>query len=115
MVGHLSSKTDAQKFAQSQALRLLSGLADTRLILNEQARGSLSWPFLVVLVSWRTVLFLGFCLLAHKNPTVVTALFFGAVSVAGAIFLILELNRPYGGLMEISIARIRNAFIQMNK
>ena len=113
-IGNLSPKTDAQRFTQGQALRLLTGLADTRLLLNEQARGSLSWPFLVVLVFWLTVLFLGFGLLARKNPTVVTALVLGAISVAGAIFLILELNRPYGGVMEISITPLRNAFIQMN-
>ena len=37
----------------------------------------------------------------------------GAVCVAGAIFRILELNRPYGGVIEVSIEPIRNALIQM--
>ncbi|HSC98349.1 MAG TPA: hypothetical protein VLI21_05575 [Casimicrobiaceae bacterium] len=77
-----------------------AGLGDNRLLLNEQARGSISWPFLVVLVFWLTILFVGFGLFA-KNGTVMTALFLGAVSVAGAIFLIVELNRPYGGVMQI--------------
>lgn len=103
---NLSAKTDAQRFMQSQALRLLAGMGDTRLLLNEQARGSISWPFLVVLVFWLMVLFVGFGLFALRNPTVITALFLGAISVAGAIFLILELNRPYGGVMQISIAPI---------
>jgi hypothetical protein len=111
----LSPKTDAQRFMQGQALRLLSGLGDTRLLLNEQARGSISWPFLVVLVFWLTVLFVGFGLFARANPTVIAALFLGALSVAGAVFLILELNRPYDGVMEISIAPIRNAFTQMTR
>jgi hypothetical protein len=31
------------------------------------------------------------------------------------LFLILELNRPYGGVMQISIAPIRNALTQMNR
>ena len=114
-VANLSPKTDAQRFMQSQALRLLAGLGDTRLLLNEQARGSISWPFLVVLVFWLTVLFVGFGLFARKNPTVIAALFVGAISVAGAIFLILELNRPYGGVMQISIAPIRNALSQMSR
>jgi uncharacterized membrane protein YGL010W len=114
-VANLSPKTDPQRFMQSQALRLLAGLGDTRLLLNEQSRGSISWPFLVVLVFWLTVLFVGFGLFARKNPTVVAALFLGAICVAGAIFLILELNRPYGGVMQISIAPIRNALIQMTR
>jgi len=114
-IANLSPKTDAQRFMQSQALRLLAGLGDTRLLLNEQARGSISWPFLVVLVFWLTVLFVGFGLFARKNPTIIAALFLGAISVGGAIFLILELNRPYGGVMQISIAPIRNALIQMTR
>jgi len=114
-VANLSPKTDAQRFMQSEALRLLAGLGDTRLLLNEQARGSISWPFLVVLVFWLTILFVGFGLFAKKNGTVMTALFLGAGSVAGAIFLIVELNRPYGGVMQISIEPIRNAWLQMSR
>jgi hypothetical protein len=114
-IASLSPKTDAQRFVQGQALRLLAGLGDTRLLLNEQARGSISWPFLVVLVFWLTVLFVGFGLFARRNPTVIAALFLGAISVAGAIFLILELNRPHGGVMQISIAPIRNALTQMTR
>ena len=114
-VANLSPKTDAQRFMQTEALRLLAGLGDTRLLLNEQARGSISWPFLVVLVFWLTILFVGFGLFANKNGTVITALFLGAVSVAGAIFLIVELNRPYGGVMQISIEPIRNARSQMSR
>ena len=114
-VVNLSPKTDAQRFMQTQALRLLAALSDTRLLLNEQARGSISWPFLVVLVFWLTVLFVGFGLFARTNPTIVAALLLGAISVAGAIFLILELNRPYGGVIQVSITPIRNALIQMSR
>ena len=111
----LSPKTEAQRFIQGQSLQLLARLADTRLLLSEQARGSISWPFLVVLVFWLTVLFVGFGLFARKNPTIIAALFLGAISVGGAIFLILELNRPYGGVMQISITPIRNALMQMGR
>ncbi|HKU85360.1 MAG TPA: hypothetical protein VJV77_03385 [Casimicrobiaceae bacterium] len=112
-IAGLTPKTDTQRFMQAQALRLLGNMGDTRLLLTEQARGSLSWPFLIVLSFWLTMLFVGFGLFARRNATVVTALFMGAVCVAGAVFLILELNRPYGGVIEISIEPIRNALSQM--
>jgi hypothetical protein len=111
----LSPKTDAQRFVQSRALQLLGTLGDTRLLLNEQAHAAISWPFLVVLVFWLTVLFVGFGLFARHNATVVAALCIGALSVAGAIFLILEMSRAYTGLMQISIAPIQNALIQMKQ
>jgi hypothetical protein len=54
-------------------------------------------------------------LFGRFNATIVAALLVGAVSVAGAIFLILEMNRPYAGVMQISIAPMRNALTQMGR
>jgi len=114
-ISTLQPATDAQKFVQSRALQLVSGLGDTRLLLTEQARNAISWPFLVVLVFWLTVLFVGFGLFAQRNATLVAALCLGALSVSGAVFLILEMSRPYTGIMQISIAPIRNALTQMTR
>ncbi len=88
-------------------------MGETRLLLGEQERGSLSWPFLVVLVFWLAVLFAGFGLFVRFNATVFVALVIGAVSVAGALFLIIEMNQPYSGLMRISDAPIRDVLTQM--
>ena len=103
----LKPADEAQRFVQARALQLLGSLGDTRLLLSEQARTAISWPFLVVLVFWLAMLFVGFGLFARRNATLVAALLLGAMSVAGAIFLILEMNRPYTGLMQISIEPIR--------
>jgi Na+/H+ antiporter NhaC len=114
-IASLSPKTDAQRLDQSRALQLLVSLWETQRLLDEQARGSLSWPFLLVLVFWLTVLFVGFGLFTRFNATVIAALLVGALSVAGAVFLILEMNRPYSGVMQISSAPIRNALTQMDR
>lgn len=90
-------------------------LSRTRVLMYEQAGSSIAWPFLVVLVFWLVILFMGFGLFAPANPTVLVALFVGALSVAGAIFLILELDRPYDGLMRLSSAPLRNALAQIGQ
>jgi hypothetical protein len=58
---------------------------------------------------WISMLFLGFGLFARVNTTVIAAFLTGALSVSSAIFLILELSEPYGGLMALSDAPLRNA------
>ena len=108
-VARLTPNSDAQRSAQARALQLMTTMGTTIRLLHQQAGGSLSWPFFVVLVFWLVVLFAGFGLHARPNATVIAALFVGALTVAGAIFLILEMNRPYSGLMEISSAPIRDA------
>jgi hypothetical protein len=60
-------------------------------------------------VFWLTTIFFSFGLLAPPNATVMAALFICALSVAGAIFLIVELNRPFEGLLRIPSEPLRTA------
>jgi hypothetical protein len=78
-------------------------------LLLEQAGSSIPAPFLVVMVFWLAIIFTSFGLFAPYNATVVATLFLCALSVSGAIFLILELDSPFAGLMQISDAPLRNA------
>ena len=67
-------------------------------------------PFLVVLVFWLAALFVSFGLFAPPNATVIATLMVCALSVSGAIFLILELADPFKGLIQISSTPLRNTF-----
>jgi len=69
----------------------------------------------VVVVFWLTIIFGSFGLLAPRNATVVAVLFLCALSVAGAIFLILEMDQPFEGLMKISSAPLRYALSQLGQ
>lgn len=108
-VQQLSPKNDAQRTLQSQALSMVINLGQTRWLLFEQSGSSISMPFLVVMVLWLSVIFAGFGLFAPHNMTVVVSLLLAALSVSGAIFLILELDRPFEGLIQISNTPLRSA------
>jgi Protein of unknown function (DUF4239) len=114
-IASLSPTTNFGRFGQSRALQLLASVGETRRLLTEQARTPLSWVFLAVLVSWLTLLFFGFGLFARFNATVVVALIAGALSVAAALFLILDMDQPYSGWMQISSAPLRDALKQMDE
>src|SRR5262245_1273846 len=114
-VAELSPKTDAQRALKDRALGLATDLEQTRLRMFAQQDSSLPVPFLVVLVFWLVILFGGYGLLAARNPTVVGALFVCALSVSGAIFLILELDRPFEGVMRISSAPLRDALSRLGE
>lgn len=111
----LSPKTEAQRMMQRWAIQESESIARSRLLMFEELGGSISWPFLTVLVFWICMLFLGFGLFARFNATVTVALFVGALSVAGAIFLILELSDPFRGLMQISDEPLRNVITQIDR
>jgi hypothetical protein len=112
----LRPRTDAERVLQSDALRLLTTLDRVRVILRQQAsESSVPAGFLIILVFWLGIVFGGFGLLASPNPTVVVALLIGAACVAGALFLVLELDNPYGGAIRISDAPLRDALGQLGR
>ncbi len=72
-------------------------------------------PFFVMLVSWLVIIFFCFSLLAPRNATVIIVLLICALSASGALYLILELDRPYGGLIAISDAPLREALSYLGR
>ena len=66
-------------------------------------------PMLIIVISWLAIIFVSVGLFAPPNPTVVIALMLAVFSVSGAIFLILELDQPFDGVIQISSAPMRNA------
>jgi Protein of unknown function (DUF4239) len=103
----LSVTTDRQRLSQSKALELLEETESKWRLLAAQSESTLSRPVLVILLAWLVFLFFGFGLFARSNTTVLVALIVGALSVSGAVFLIIEMNQPYSGWMQISAAPLR--------
>jgi hypothetical protein len=112
-VGKLSPQNEAQRSLQLQALQICNDLAKTRWLLAEEDESSIPRPFLIVVVFWLTTLFVSFGLFSPPNPTVIVTLLVCALSVAGAIFLIVDLDEPFGGLIQISSTSLRNALAQL--
>lgn len=111
----LSPQNDGQRAMQSQALTLAGEIARTRLLLFENLGSSIPVPFLVVLVFWLCIIFASFGLFAPRNATVIAVLCVCALSVAGAIFLILELDRSFEGMLQVSGAPLRAALAQLGR
>jgi hypothetical protein len=108
-IHQLSPKNDVQRSLKSQALQLTNDLGQMRWLLFEQAESSISMPLLVIVIAWLTIIFISVGLFAPPNFTVIVALMLAALSVAGAIFLVVELDTPFEGLLRISSAPMRNA------
>ncbi|MGD0232672.1 MAG: hypothetical protein ABSC19_20350 [Syntrophorhabdales bacterium] len=112
----LSPRNDAQRSLQSRAVQIASDLSEARWLLLEQQRdSSLPMPFLVILIFWLTVIFASFGLFSSPNATVIVILLVCALSAAGSIFLILELDRPAQGLIKVSDAPLRNALLHLGQ
>jgi hypothetical protein len=111
----LSARDDTQRALKAQAVSLTLEVAQLRSLMLAQSTSSISMPMLTVVVLWLVVIFLSFSLLAPPNATANLALMVSALCTAGALFLVLELDRPFGGLIQISSEPLRNVLSQLGK
>jgi hypothetical protein len=108
-IRELTPTTDIQRELRSDAEKLSGEMLEARWLLIAQAQHTIPATFLVVLLFWLTMLHIGFGLLAPRNATVITALIISALSVSGAMFLILEMYQPLSGMIKVSSAPLRKA------
>jgi hypothetical protein len=100
-ISRLAPQDEAQRALKTEATTLMVQLAEIRTLVRAQAVSSVSKPLLIALVIWLVVIFLGFSLLAPANATNTLALLAGAFSVACAVFIVLELDHPFAGIVRI--------------
>lgn len=112
-IQQLTPKNDAQRAFQAQAMKTMGDMAQARWLLFSQKGSSIPTPFLVVMVAWLTVILLSFSMFAPPNAAVFITLLICALAVTSAIFLVLELDRPFDGMLKVSSAPVRNAQAQL--
>jgi hypothetical protein len=108
-VQKLAPRDDEQRGLKSQTVQLVAELGQMRWLLFEQAGTSISAPLLGVVSAWLAVIFASFGLFAPPNHTVIVALMVASLCVAGSIFLILELDQPFRGVVRIPSDSLRSA------
>jgi hypothetical protein len=111
----LVPQNEEQRQIRSVAYSMILTLGQTRWLMFEERTMGVSMPMLIVLVFWLTAIFVSFGLFAPTNPTVVSAFCVAALSVSAAILLILEMYKPYKGLIQISSTPIRTALSVMGQ
>jgi hypothetical protein len=111
----LKPQDDSRRALQARALDLAEALLQARWIVIASTGASIPLPFLGVLLFWLTITFASFGLFAPRNAMVVTVLFVCALSVGGAVFLVVEMDGPFDGLLTVSADPLRYAHAHLNQ
>ena len=107
-ISKLAPENDVQRAAQTEALETTAELSKTRSLLYAMGDTSIATPVLVIVILWLTTIFISFGLFSPMNWTAIVSLFIAALSVSSAIFLIMELDQPFDGVIHISDAPLRH-------
>jgi hypothetical protein len=111
----LKPRDDSQRALQSRAVDLTEAVLQARWLVLAGTETSVPVPFLVILLFWLTIIFASFGVFAPRNATVLTVLFVCALSVSSAVFLVLEMDMPFGGLLRVSADPLRYAYAHLNQ
>ncbi|QTL05134.1 DUF4239 domain-containing protein [Aquabacter sp. L1I39] len=94
-------QNDDQRAIRSSVLDRLQGLLGSRWTISQEAVTNIPTVFVVVLIIWLTLIFVSFGLFAPRNAVVVGSLLLCSMSIAGALFIILEMSGPFDGLITV--------------
>jgi hypothetical protein len=112
----LDPSTDEQTKALAAAKQTIESIGQSRLQMSFALYSAVSYPLVYVVVGWGVALFCGFGLMSKGNAMSFVALVFGALAVASAIYLILDLSSPYsGGLFRASPAPLQQVLAQIGQ
>jgi hypothetical protein len=93
----------------------MGNISKTRWLMYGQAMWEVSLTLLIVLVLWLIITFVSFGLYAPFNATAIGSLFLAALSVSGAIFVILDMHTPYAGVVHISDTPVRAVIANLGR
>jgi len=106
-IASLEPTNDTQRTLKSRAQDMVTYMGQLRQTLLVNDERSIPSPLLIVLGVWQAVLFAGFGLLTPRNATALSVLVICMLSVSGGIFIVMELDRPFAGVVRVSNAPLK--------
>ncbi len=111
----LHPSTDAQTQALAAAKATVDSIGQSRLQMSFALASPISIPLIVIVAAWATFLFFGYGLMSGGATTSFVAVALGALAVASAAYLILDLSSPYSGIFRPSSAPLEQVLAVMGK
>ncbi|HTR14670.1 MAG TPA: hypothetical protein VMI72_15810 [Roseiarcus sp.] len=115
VLGRLEPSTNEQKRALATATSAEEAIGEARMKMSFALSDPVSYPLLLTVVGWVALLFCGYGLTSRGAAMPVFALAVGAVAIATAVLMILELSNPYSGVFRTSPAPLQQVLAVIGK
>lgn len=88
-------------------------IIEQRWKIVEQSEGAIPGLIIGMLVAWMTLIFAAFGYRAPRNPMVVGMLTVSALLLAASVYLVLDLDIPFSGVIQVSDLPLERALAEM--
>jgi hypothetical protein len=105
--GHIALWNDARQQYQR--------IVEQRWILVEQSEGVIPRPLISMLVAWLILIFASFGYRTPRNIIVVSMFVLAALLISASIYLVLDMDIPFSGLIQISDLPLHRALAEIRR
>ncbi|HRH12947.1 MAG TPA: hypothetical protein PK225_01210 [Azonexus sp.] len=114
-LARISASDPALSGIAGKAAQEVEQLEQFRYFAIASGGSAITVPLLVVLLLWLAGIAAGWNVIGAPNRTVLGVTMLCALSMACAIFLILEMDSPFGGLLHVSVEPLQAALAQLKR
>ena len=114
-LARISASDPALTGTVDKAAQQVEQLEQFRYLAMASAGSAITVPLLVVMLLWLAGIAAGWNVIGAPNRTVLGVTILCALSMACAIFLILEMDSPFGGLLHVSVEPLQAALAQLRQ
>lgn len=88
-------------------------IIEQRWKIVEQSEGAIPGPLIGMLIAWMTLIYASFGYRAPHNPMVVAMFTVSALLIAASVYLVLDMDIPFSGIIQISDLPLQKALAEM--
>jgi hypothetical protein len=111
----LKPSDDARLSIWNDAREQYRRTVELRWALVEQAEGSIPTPLLAMVVGWLVLIFGSFGYRAPRNVVVLTSFVLSSALISGALYLIVDMDAPFGGPIQVSSAPLQRVMAEIHR
>ncbi|MGF6175515.1 hypothetical protein [Ensifer sp. 4252] len=88
-------------------------IVEQRWTIVEQSEGAIPMPVIGMLIAWLSLIFASFGYRAPPNAVVIAMFVVSAMFIAVSVYVVLDMDIPFSGAIQISDAPLRRALAEM--
>lgn len=106
---------DQQTALWNEARQLYRAVLDQRWVIVGQSTGTIPMPLIVVMIAWLILIFASFGFRSPRNAVVIGTLISAAFLISASLCLILDMDNPSSGLIQVSDEPLQRVLEQIRQ
>ncbi len=111
----LSPHDDRETWLKTTALAAAQEFVTSRWRIYHEMNSSIKWPLVYVAVFWITAIFFSLGVETPRNIFPISGMLVASIAMAGAMYLMFEMDMPFQGFITVSAAPLESAVQQIER